>query len=239
MGRAEISSSRPSKRHPLDWYVDEIWCARQLAWALDDFRREREQDLWIWDPSCGLGNTLQAAWERGLGTIGSDLVENMDWASFEAGPELVPPVFMSRDFLEMESAPTSCSIVCNPPYSYLKVQGVPIAELFARHALKLVRKCGGGRVCLLLPTKWLASQQRFRLFMEDAPPAAILQLTQRPSMPPGDMIARMGGRAFRGGMIDYCWIVWDVQRPTAPGQTRIVWLPPLGAGRFAPIEGVA
>lgn len=235
MGRAEISSGKPSKRHPLDWYVDEIWCARQLAWALDDFRRERQQDLVVWDPSCGLGNTLQAAWELGIPTYGSDVVPNMDWPSFDGMPELRRPVFFAGDFLTYTAAPTPCSIVCNPPYSYLKVQGVPIAELFARHALKLAT----GRVCLLLPTKWLASQQRFRLFMEDAPPAAILQLTQRPSMPPGDKIALMGNRAFRGGMIDYCWIVWDVQRPTKAGETRIVWLPALGAGRFAPIEGLA
>lgn len=46
-------------------------------------------------------------------------------------------------------------------------------------------------------------------------------------MPPGDRIAALGKRAFRGGMVDYCWIVWDVKRPTAPGQTRTIWLPPL------------
>lgn len=239
MPRGEISSGRPSKRHPLDWYVDEIWCARQLAWALAEFRREHEQGLAIWDPSCGLGNTLQAAWEANLPTYGSDLVDNMDWPSFDGFPDLQRPSYFSADFLEQTKAPAPCSIVCNPPYSYLKVQGVPIAELFARHALKLVAECGGARVCLLLPTKWLASQQRFRLFMEDAAPAAILQLTQRPSMPPGDMIALMGGRAFRGGMIDYCWIVWDVQRPTRPGDTRMIWLPPLGNGPINPIEGLA
>jgi hypothetical protein len=46
-------------------------------------------------------------------------------------------------------------------------------------------------------------------------------------MPPGDLIGAMGKRAFSGGMTDYCWIVWDVKRPTAAGQTRTIWLPPL------------
>jgi hypothetical protein len=77
-----------------------------------------------------------------------------------------------------------------------------------------------------MPSKWLASQARYQLFT-DHPPQAVLHLCQRPSMPPGDLIAAMGKRAFSGGMTDYCWIVWDVKRPTAPGQTRTIWLPPL------------
>jgi hypothetical protein len=39
------------------------------------------------------------------------------------------------------------------------------------------------------------------------------------------MIAAMGTRAYRGGMIDYCAVVWDVRHPTAPGETRTIWLP--------------
>lgn len=234
--RGEISSGRPSNRHPLDWYVDEVWCARQLAEALGGFAREREQGLDIWDPACGSGNTLEAAWFAGFRCWGSDLVNNFQWSTFDLDyGGLCSPEWFAADFLDRLRAPAPCSIVCNPPYSYTKVQGVPIAELFARHALTLAT----GRVCLLLPTKWLASQQRFRLFMEDAPPAAILQLTQRPSMPPGDRIAAMGNRAFRGGMIDYCWIVWDVQRPTKAGETRIVWLPKLGVDKVPAIEGLA
>ncbi len=145
--------------------------------------------------------------------------------------------FSPTDFLEMVRAPARCSIVCNPPYSYRKVQGTLISELFARHALKLVRGCGGRRVCFLLPSKWLAGQGRYRLFAE-YPPAAVLHLCQRPSMPPGDRIAAMGKRAFRGGMVDYCWIVWDVTCAVRPSETRTVWLPPLGV-RIDPIAGLA
>lgn len=95
-----------------------------------------------------------------------------------------------------------------------------------------------GRVCFLMPNKWLSSQARFNLFAADHPPQAILHLTQRPSMPPGDRIAAMGNRAFRGGMIDYCWVVWDTMRPTKPGQTRTIWLPKLSEP-IAPIKGIA
>lgn len=223
--RGEISSGRYSKRHPLDWYVDPIWCARQLALALDQFWCERAQGLAIWDPCCGMGNTLQAAWENAdwgpgyaVKTIGSDLVKNMDWASFDASPDLPRPEFINRDFFDFVEAPQPCSIICNPPYSYQK----GIAERFARHALTLASK----HVAILMPSKWLAGQVRYDLFTQ-FPPMAVLHLCQRPSMPPGDLIEAMGNRAFSGGMTDYCWIVWDVTAPTEIGATRVIWLPPL------------
>jgi len=219
--RGEISSGKHSKRHPLDWYVDPHWCAEQLALVLDGFAFERADGLTIWDPCCGMGNTLQAAFWQHLPVIGSDLVDNVEHANFEPGPYdrgAFSAEFFLADFLEQSEAPAPCSIVCNPPYSYIK----GIAEQFARHAISLA----SGRVCILMPSKWLASQARYQLFL-DHPPQAVLHLCQRPSMPPGDRITAMGNRAFTGGMTDYCWIVWDVQRPTAPGQTRTIWLPPL------------
>jgi hypothetical protein len=213
--RGEISSGKHSKRHPLDWYVDEFWCADQLAIALGDLALEQAEGLAIWDPCCGMGNTLLAAHDRGFVTYGSDLVENVAYANFGSG---APMIFQPGDFLEQTAAPAPCSIICNPPYSYVK----GIAEAFARHALTLSSR----RVCILMPSKWLASQARYQLFT-DHPPQAVLHLCQRPSMPPGDLIGAMGKRAFSGGMTDYCWIVWDVKRPTAAGQTRTIWLPPL------------
>lgn len=218
MGRAEISSGRHSKRHPLDWYVDPIWCARQLGHALAGFWPEQLEGLPIWDPCCGMGNTLQAAWELGLRTIGSDVVNNFAWTQFPDDPDLIKPVWFRADFLERVRAPEPCSIVCNPPYSYKK----DIAEQFARRALELSSK----HVCILMPTKWLSSQARYRLFSEH-PPLAVLFLSQRPSMPPGDRIADMGNRAFSGGMVDYCWVVWDVTKEVPTGATRAIFLPPL------------
>jgi hypothetical protein len=213
--RGEISSAKKSKRHPLDWYVDEPWCAEQIAAALDDFALEREEGLAFWDPCCGMGNTMLAAHDRGFATFGLDLVENIVFSNFVSGP---PVIFKPGDFLEATVAPAPCSIFCNPPYSY--VPG--ILEAFVRHALTLTSR----RVCILVPNKWLASQGRYDLFTSH-PPQAVLHMCQRPSMPPGDLIAAMGAAAFRNGKVDYCCIVWDVKRPTAPGQTRTIWLPPL------------
>lgn len=232
--RGEIGTGRHAKRHPYDWYVEEEWVTGQLITALGDFAVERDVGLGVWDPACGYGHVPAAFQGYGIKTYASDIVNNLNPAIFIGGQ--LPP-FVSADFLELDAAPAPCSIVCNPPYSYRKGHGAYagqlISEAFARHALKLSSR----RVCLLLPVKWLASQARYRLFSEH-PPIAVLIVCQRPSMPPGDMIAAMGDRAFRGGMVDYCWIAWDVTRAVRPGETRTVWLPPFGCER-GPIEGLA
>ena len=231
--RGEISSSPVAKRHPYDWYVEEEWVTGQLAAALGDFAFERDNGLAIWDPCAGYGHTSAALQGYGLQKFTSDIVCNIDAGLFVG--RKTPP-FFSADFLEVIVAPAPCSIVMNSPYSYRKgagdYAGMLISEAFARHALKLASK----RVCMVLPVKWLASQARYRLFTQH-PPLAVLHLTQRPSMPPGDRIKEMGNRAFRGGMTDYCWIVWDVTIAVRPGETRTVWLPPLGTPVPA-IEGI-
>lgn len=218
--RAELSSGRHSKRHPYDWYVEPDWTTVQLFNALGKFEAEWLAGEAIWDPAAGRGNIPLIFSDFYFQTYLSDVVNRVAWADFSDHPLVPTPKFFLADFLELSAAPATCSIVCNPPYSYIP----GIAEAFARHALKLASR----RVCMLLPNKWLSSQVRYQLFMRDHPPAAILHLTQRPSMPPGDRIEAMGTRAFRGGMIDYCWIVWNVLEPTAPGDTRTIWLPPLG-----------
>lgn len=218
--RGEISSGKFAKRHPLDWYVEPGWAVEQLIRALG-FGPEKAMGEVIWDPACGRATIPSVFQAHEFRVALSDVVNNVQWKDFDPGQPL--PSFVPADFLELTRAPAPCSIVCNPPYSYVK----GIAEAFCRHALRLASR----RVCMLLPSKWLSSQRRYQLFMADHPPAMVLHLTQRPSMPPGDMIAAMGSRAFRGGMIDYCWIVWNVQEPTAPGETRTIWLPPLTGGR--------
>lgn len=219
--RGEISSARFDKRHPLDWYVDPEWCAEQLIRHMAGFRHEQANGYAIWDPCCGRGNTLKHFAAHGLRCIGSDVVDNLARDEFADAAVIVPEWFPA-DFLELTKAPAACSIVFNPPYSYRK----GIAEAFVRQALRL----SSNLVCALLPNKWLSSQARHQLFEIDHPPAQVLHLTQRPSMPPGDRIELMGNRAFRGGMIDYCWLVWDTQNPTPRGETRVRWLPPLTGG---------
>lgn len=242
--RGEISTGRAAKRHPLDWYVEQGWEWEQIVAAIG--LREQENGSTIWDPACGYGHSGSRL--QGIGFTGelllSDLVNNVAWADFE---DVDTASFASIDFPEAafsnkviqypdaDGKPRELwigerlSIWSNPPYSYKKVtyegRKVSISEAFVRHALKLATD----RVVMILPHKWLAmGKRRSRLVRIDHPPAFVLHFCERPSMPPGDVIHLMGGRAYRGGMVDYCAVVWDVRAPTAPGETRTIWLPPLG-----------
>ena len=215
--RGELSSGKHAKRHPLDWYVEEQWCTEQVIQAIG-FDGEIDDGAAIWDPACGMGNVLAAFTDMDdeYRVIGSDVVQNLEIDLFST-----PPEFFIADFLALEKAPADrCTIFSNPPYSYRK----GILEAFVRQALRLATH----KVCMIVPNKWLASQTRFQLFARDHVPSHVLHYCQRPSMPPGDRIALMGKRAFRGGMIDYACVVWDAQGVTEPGDTRTIWLPPLG-----------
>lgn len=218
--RGDISTGRAKNRHPLDWYVEEGWEWHQVAREIG-LAPELEPDCHIWDPAAGYGHSAQGL--EGLGVDGrfilSDLVENVEWDMFDT-----PPTFFSADFLELDHRPLGvarCSIWTNPPYSYRK----GILEAFVRQAMRLATD----RVVMLVPLKWLApGRKRSVLVRRDHPPKLILIFTQRPSMPPGDRVHAMGNRAYRGGVIDYAACVWDVREPTAPGDTRTIWLPLLG-----------
>lgn len=235
--RGEISTGRKKKRHPYDWYVEQGWEWEQIVAAIG--LEEAETGAAIWDPAAGFGHSASRL--QGLGFKGklllSDLVERVAWSDFEH-PEQVH--FASKCFVEdslvaFRRTYPRISIWCNPPFSYRHYwrdgRKMIVSEAFVRRALQLATD----RVVMILPAKWLAmGKRRSRLVRVDHPPQFVLHFCERPSMPPGDMIEAMGGRAYRGGMVDYCAVVWDVRRPTAPGETRTIWLPPLGL-----VEGIA
>ena len=219
--RGEISSAKFAKRHPLDWYVEQGWEWAQIVRAIG--LEEQDDGAGIWDPACGYGHSL--SWLQGIcgftgELIASDVVDNLARDDFDA-----PPEFRSLDFLDDLKAvpPAACSIWSNPPFSYKKVDGEIISQAFVRQALRLATH----RVVFLLPLKWLAGQSRGQ-FLREHPPQTVLLFGQRPSMPPGDRIHLMGNRAYSGGMVDYCAVVWNQRVATLPGETRTVWLPPLG-----------
>ena len=229
--RGEVSSAKFDKRHPLDWYVEQGWEWEQIVGVIG-FASETLDRCTIWDPACGYGHSLSRL--QGIGfegqMLGTDLVNNIALEDFDQPEKLTfRPLeffFDGGNAIAADRAfvpPERCSIWCNPPYSYTKIGGEIISQAFVRQALKLATH----RVVMLLPLKWLAGQSR-GAFLREHPPQQVLYFTQRPSMPPGDRIKLMGNRAYSGGMVDYCAVVWDVRAPIAPGDTRSVWLPRLG-----------
>ena len=91
-------------------------------------------------------------------------------------------MFPVKDFL----ADTTIyeNIATNPPF---------------RHAVKIIEHglahvADGGRVATLVPVNFLASQGRYSLFSRPETDA-VLVLSRRPSMPPGELLAVMGESA--------------------------------------------
>ena len=182
------------ERDPDDWYCEPTW-AVELLFQNIDFDEQT-----IWDPACGGGNIPRVAAEYGFDTLGTDKVDR----GFE-GVRIAD--FLTTEFVDCE-LPPRLSVVTNPPYK--------LTEQFIRRAMTLVDH----RIAVLVPVSFMASKARFELFTE-TPPSDVLILCKRPSMPPGHKIAAMGDKAFKGGMVDFCWIVWT--RPH-DRETRVRWV---------------
>jgi hypothetical protein len=180
-----------------EWYVDPPWVTEALIDQIPFLGT-------IWDPACGRGTIPEVFRSRGYETMATDLIDRgyerfdqqLDFLSLQAG---------------LVSEPGPINIVTNPPFN-LSVEFVQQAMLIDQI----------DRVAIIAQLKFLASQARFNLFRQ-YPPTDVLILSRRPSMPPGALIEEMGDRAFKGGQMDYCWIVWRLGHR---GATRIQWLNP-------------
>jgi hypothetical protein len=212
-------TSRPkgSSRHPWDWYVEEKWVTHRL---LDMINLESE--VTYLDPCCGQLHIPEALSERGMTAFGTDLFARHDGHRLFMGEH-----DLLGDQRHLLEASNGLSIIFNPPFSFQNgrlVRG--LAEKCIRRALSIATH----KVCALLPLKWLASEGRFRLFTEETP-IGVWILSERPSMPPGNMIEQLGDDAYDHGKVDYMWVVWDKRsaamtdvhgRPFAP----TFWIPP-------------
>jgi hypothetical protein len=143
----------------------------------------------IHDPACGCGTIPETARARGYRTTGSDLIYR-GWGIGDC------------DFLTDETIHDN--IVTNPPYK--------LAEEFVRHGLEV----STGRVAVLVRISFLAGQRRRKELFEPWPPEAVVVLSARPSMPPGELQHTRGN-----GTADYCWVTWYVGH--IGGLTKLVW----------------
>lgn len=152
----------------------------------------------IWDPACGSGTILMACANR----YGIDRVTGSDIADRGVGgvQDFLDPQYQ---FVNVEN------IICNPPYG--------VAEAFVRRSLGIASR----KVAMLVQSKFPYSQTRHALF-SSYPPARIYFLSDRPSMPPGDLLLA-GKIKPEGGKLDFLWMVWEAGRPE-PVRTEARWL---------------
>lgn len=219
MSAAELTALA-ADRHPWDWYIDESWCSEALLATIgfDAFVGQL-----IHDPCCGRGTIPQAFDLFGFDVSGADVEDRRGAHGFPVSDWS----FELRDFFRAPPArfKVPASIVFNPPYSLQDdcvITG--LTSLFVAKALGLV----SDKVCALVPSKWGHSEERYLLFQRKMP-AHIIHLMERPSMPPGHLIAEMGDKAFKDGKADYSWFVFDNRVVTKPGETRTHFVKPRDA----------
>lgn len=202
--------SKKWDRAPYDWYRESRRVVEQLFHGLAAAGCGFGDDL-IWDPCCGIGNTLDVAKAYGHPTIGSDVIDRKPRHKFMRGNILTQitrmPVYAGRQ----------TSVICNPPYSYEP----DIAELIISTILD---RFNVRRAAFILPIAFLASQERWRdnKFAGRWHPSHTGIYRERHTMPPGHLVDTME-KPFEGGMADYCVLVFT--RPHR-WKTQTVWLPP-------------
>lgn len=140
-----------------DFYREPAWIVEKLVDWMD--RNGSPITGQAWDPCCGTGNIPRVLRERGIDSIGSDLIDR----GFGEAPLDFFGTWRSTDW-----------IVSNPPYA-------PI-EQFVRHALSNTSR----GVAVLARLSFLESKAREALF-DTTPLAHVLVSRARVSMPPGEI----------------------------------------------------
>jgi hypothetical protein len=146
-------------RQAQDWYVEPALAVHELL-DVETF------DGLVWDPACGGGNIPRVCRERGMGAVGSDIVQR-------------GPAHWVEDFLQ-STCDAYPSIVTNPPFG--------LAEEFAAHGMRLANK-----VAILQRLTWLEGEGRFQRLFSRNLLARVWQFRSRISMPPGDSGAEPKG----------------------------------------------
>ena len=193
-------------RMSLDWYIEPPSGPRQIFQCLD-FGPPDNLDL-LWDCCAGSGTTLDVAKEFGHETIASDVVDRKPKHRFFRG-----------NILQITSIPKprpgqSMSIITNSPYSYEK----DIAEKIIRRCMDMPLR----RAVFILPIAFLCGAGRWGFFTQEFNPSHVIIFSQRPTMPPGELMETMTS-PFKGGMQDYAAIAYSFPHKW---KTQMLWAKP-------------
>ena len=160
----------------LDYYIEPSWCSERL-FQMVQFPGP------LCDPACGSGRIVKAARQAGYACVGSDIIcRSIEFCNFEAN-------FLMRPF----GAIRPSTIISNPPFKH--------AQAFVERALEVATH----EVAMLLPANWRTSDKRSR-WVEQTRLWLVLDITPRPSMPPGAVIE--AGEKPGGGREDFAWYLW-------------------------------
>ena len=213
---ANKNTAKKWPRADKDWYCETPRVVEQLFHGLAEHGAMFDGDV-IWDPCCGRGNVLDVARRYGHLTFGSDLVDRGANHRF-AIANVLKLTQMPGPLREARVRGHQISVISNTPYSYEP----DIAERVICHLLDSFPL---RRAAFILPISFLNGQDRWPRgkFAGRFKPSHTAIYRERPTMPPGHMIDELGAKAFKGGMQDYCALVFT--RPHR-WRTETIWIPP-------------
>lgn len=182
-------------RHPLDFYPTPERAVTAFA-RHPLIQQNLLQGRTIWEPACGDGAIVKALAPHVEKVVASDI---RAYPGFD--PDFLQDFLAIGDLAEVFDGdlrrPWPDTIITNPPYG-------DEAELFARHALELLRPYGGS-LALLCRHEWDAAKGRADIF-DDESFAAKVTLRFRPRW----IADSKGAPRF-----SYAWYCWDLD-PTCP-----------------------
>ena len=201
-----VMASRREPPTSLDLFCTPPWATRALcAWL-------RSRGLLTplgqaWDPACGLGHMSGPLEEYFATVIATDVFEhggvNEPWP---------PGWWRVLDFLdETETTPVVDWIIVNPPFN----SGIA----FALRALALAQ----AGVALLVPTRWISGERRYRKLYATVRPQHVVQYSERVPMLRGHWDPDASTAT------DYLWLIWvrcPFGRTFRARRTDLDWLPP-------------
>jgi hypothetical protein len=160
----------------------------------------------VWEPAAGKGHIALELARNGHSVMASDLYGYDD---------RMYTVAEGVDFLETTTR-LGEAIVTNPPYKS------NMAEKFVRHSLETL---GYDFVAMFVRLTFLESARR-HVFFKEHPPSQVLVFSERIQCDDGYFNRKHG----IGGMIAYCWMVWD-RRGLRPSEykkqvTTLSWIRP-------------
>jgi hypothetical protein len=184
-------SQRVEASDSLDDFPTPPWATR--AFLAHYFAGEMIKEASVWEPACGRGHMAQVLSEV-FGTVRASDIFNYGYGE-------------AQDFLGALAPVRSVDwVITNPPFR--------LAEQFLERGRQVARK----GVALLTRTVFIESIGRYERIFKEAPPATVLQYSERVPMVKG-RVDRKASTAT-----GYAWLVWQFDEPRGP--TLLDWVPP-------------
>jgi len=172
----------------------------------------------VWEPCAGKGHLVRVLTERHMDVFASDL--------HDYGAEAVKGTVAGIDFLQngkthkkVRDFMTSrkVDIITNPPFTMLD-------RYHVKQFVQQLRDHSNGKVAILARLHVLEGAERKKELFDVWPPSRVWVFSERLKFERGGkpLSQPEGGRKNRGGLMAFCWLVWD--HADATGETRVGWI---------------